>query len=202
MIGNVVIRALDEKDVGQLAQGHVAAFPRFFLTALGTPFLVQFYTGFLKDPTAVTAVAVHEDGRVLGAAVGTTEPVGFFSRLLRRQLVGFMLASARAASSDPRRVPRLLRAVRYRGGEAPNGPAALLSSIYVAPGTSGGGLGTRLLEAWCLEASVRGSTRARLATDADDNDNVNGFYRRCGWALEEQYTTPEGRTMNWYAKDL
>ena len=83
-------------DVRALARLHREAFPGFFLSSLGEPFLVQFYRGFLKDDSAVTVVAHDDVGTVIGAAVGTTEPQTFFRRLFRRRWLGFALASGRA----------------------------------------------------------------------------------------------------------
>ncbi|WP_323100626.1 GNAT family N-acetyltransferase [Intrasporangium sp. YIM S08009] len=197
-----MIRDLSEEDVAPAAGVHREAFPDFFLTQLGEPFLKQFYKGFLDDPTAITAVAVDDRGQLLGAAVGTTRPDGFFKRLLQRQLVGFAVASARAVLADPTRTPRLVRAVAYRGGEGSDSSSALLSSIFVAPQAAGLGVGSTLMKEWCSRAASLGSDKARLVTDGQGNDKVNAFYRRCGWSLTQQFTTREGRQMNAYGKDL
>jgi ribosomal protein S18 acetylase RimI-like enzyme len=198
----IVIRDLNAEDVGSAAGVHTMAFPDFFLTQLGEPFLKQFYKGFLNDSTAITAVAVDDGGRLVGAAVGTTRPEGFFKRLLQRQLFGFAVASARAVLADPRRTPRLIRAVKYRGGEGSDSSSALLSSIFVAPEAAGLGVGSKLLTEWCSRAASLGSEQARLVTDGQGNDKVNAFYRRCGWSLTQQFTTREGRQMNAYGKTL
>lgn len=193
---------LEPSDVRQLARLHARAFPAFFLSTLGEPFLTQFYRGFLKDPTAVTVVARDEAGKVQGAVVGTVEPAGFFGRLLRRRLLGFAAASARAAVRRPTSVPRLLRAVSYRG-DAPSGDeGALLSSICVDPDRQSSGLGGRLLGAWEDRAAASGAQTAFLTTDAERNEAVNAFYRGRGWVLADSYRTPEGRSMNRYTKRL
>jgi len=41
-------------DVRDLARLHSEAFPGFFLSTMGEPFLVQFYGGFLQDETAIS----------------------------------------------------------------------------------------------------------------------------------------------------
>lgn len=198
----ITIAPLHPADVPQLVALHRRAFPSFFLSELGPAFLTEFYRGFLTDPTSVTAVARDDRGDVVGGVVGTTSPAGFFARLLRRRLVGFALASGGAAMSDPRRTPRLVRGIGYRGGAGGAVAGALLSSICVDPGQQGQGLGQRLVSAWCETARSRGARRAFLTTDAVDNDATNAFYARAGWGLAEGFTTPEGRAMNRYEKEL
>nr|WP_232523432.1 glycosyltransferase family 4 protein [Nocardioides sp. MAH-18] len=194
------VRGMRAGDVRAAAALHRRAFPSFFLSALGEPFLREFYRGFLDDDTAVTAVVADAGGDLLGIVVGTTAPAGFFGRLLRRQLVGFAIASARAALRRPSSVVRLVRGVLYRGEES--GEGALLSSICVDPAAQGRGVGGLLLGRWTEEASSRGATAAHLSTDADRNAEVNRFYRSHGWELRHEHTTREGRRMNVYQRSL
>lgn len=198
---NVTLGALALPDVRPLARLHRQAFPGFFLSTLGEPFLVQFYKGFLADDTAVTVVARGPDGSVLGAAVGTTEPAGFFARLIRNRWPGFLLASVRAVAVNPSTALRLLRAVRYRG-DVPADAGALLSSICVDPAHQGTGLGQQLVGAWTNGVASRGAEAASLTTDADNNAAVNRFYQAQGWVLAGRYTTREGRSMNRYSLSL
>lgn len=199
---NIEIGSLHVSDVEAAARLHEQAFPTFFLSSLGQPFLRQFYRGFLADATAVTVVARDAHGTILGAVVGTTQPAGYFSRLLRRRLVGFFCASIRAGLHTPTAVPRLLRAVRYRGVAGARIEGALLSSICVTPSAQGTGVGRQLVAAWEQRALELGACTAYLTTDAVDNEPVNAFYRRCGWQVCSSYTTAEGRKMNLYTKDL
>ena len=198
----VSLGPLTSADVRPLARLHGAAFPGFFLSSLGEPFLVQFYRGFLTDESAVTVVARAEDGTVLGAVVGTTEPAGFFGRLVRSRWPGFALASCRAVLRNPKALPRLLRAARYRGGDDADSGGALLSSICVDPAAQGAGVGRRLIEAWMDAVADRGVDTAFLATDADDNAAVDHFYREHRWTPSGSYRTPEGRSMNRYTTRL
>lgn len=198
--GNAEVRRLQAGDVEEAARLHRASFPGFFLSSLGERFLREFYRGFLSDETAVTAVARDTSGRLQGVAVGTTEPSGFFSRLLRRRFLGFALASALAVVRRPSALARLVRGVAYRGGGV--GEGALLSSICVAPGDQGAGTGARLMIAWTAEAVRLGATAAHLTTDAVDNDLVRGFYARQGWRETEEFVSAEGRPMIVYSTAL
>lgn len=198
----VTLGPLTPADVHPLARLHREAFPGFFLSTLGERFLVQFYRGFLSDGTAVSVVARSENGSVLGAAVGTTQPADFFRRLLRRRWLGFAAASARAVLRNPRTVPRLMRAVRYRGGAEASTDGALLSSICVDPSQRRTGVGQALMAAWAREVAARGARTAFLTTDAQGNDTVNRFYLALGWTLTESFRTREGRLMNRYTMTL
>jgi GNAT superfamily N-acetyltransferase len=193
---------LTRADVRQLARLHQAAFPGFFLSNLGQPFLVQFYRGFLADQTAVTVVERGADGTVLGAAVGTTEPAAFFRRLMKSRWLGFVLASAGAVLRNPKAVPRLLRVVRHGGDVPAAAEGALLSSICVDPSLQAAGVGRQLLDAWTHEVASWGVHAAFLTTDADDNDLVNHFYQVQRWVLSGAYATREGRSMNRYTVSL
>lgn len=195
--------SLRQSDVVDAALLHEQAFPSFFLSSLGQPFLRQFYRGFIGDHTAVTVVARSASGELLGTVVGTTEPAGFFGRLVRRRFLGFVGASASAAIRTPQAIPRLIRAVRYRGSAGDQqADGVLLSSICVAPHAQGAGVGHKLISAWEISVRATGARCAYLTTDSDENLAVNAFYSRAGWTAKATYTTAEGRPMNLYTKDL
>lgn len=198
----MIDHAIRPEDASRLARLHQRAFPGFFLSRLGAPFLVQFYLGFIDDPTAVVVVSRDETGRPQGVVVGSLDPAGFFGRLLRRRLVGFVAASIRAAVASPAVVPRLVKGVAYRGDAPPNRGGALLSSICVEPGLAGRGIGAELINAWAHRARAMGAEVAFLTTDAKGNDAVNRFYGREGWVLSDTYITAEGRVMNRYEFNL
>ena len=177
---------------------HMRAFPSFFLTFLGPRFLKEFYGSFLVDEAGVGFVAI-EDGEVLGAIVGPIVPDGYFKRLLKRRWWAFCIASLGAVIKKPTVIPRLFRAVFYRGESPQNGPKlSLLSSIAVSPDAQGKGVGRLLVSRWLKEIQKKGSHGAFLTTDSENNEAVNGFYQNLGWNLESRYETPEGRKMNRY----
>lgn len=189
-------------DVPALAALHRRAFPDFFLSRLGEPFLRQLYLGYLSDSDAVVSVARATEGRVVGVCLGSAHPAGFFSRLLRRRLLGFLVASGLAIVRDPRTAPRLLAALRYRGEVPQRLDGALLSSLCVDPDVQSAGIGRALDEAWRARAAELGARTAFLTTDADGNEAVNRFYHRGGWVLSDQFVTAQGRRMNRYRHEL
>lgn len=184
-------------DAGALQRLHGRAFPSFFLTTLGPRFLELFYDRLIRDGEIVLVIELG--GAMAGFAAGTARPHGFFTRLLRRDAWRFASASVPALVRHPRIAPRLWRATRRPAEERerPEGFATLLS-IAVDPGRARHGLGARLLEAFIAEARARGAAGLDLTTDCDENDAVNAFYRRNGFSLRREFTTPEGRRMNEY----
>ena len=195
---DLVLNDFHEADVRPLANLHRRAFPHFFLSSLGEPFLIQFYRGFVSDPSAVCVVAKDEADHLLGGVVGTVEPARFFRRMLRRQWPGFVTASLLSMRRTPTAMPRLIAAVRYRGGIKEDNTDALLSSICVEPALHGMGVGRHLIEEWTQRVRRRGVPSASLTTDALDNDVVNAFYLARGWRVSERFTTVQGRRMHRY----
>ncbi|HJP59775.1 MAG TPA: N-acetyltransferase [Gemmatimonadaceae bacterium] len=195
----MTVRPLEFADVASAARLHAEAFPGFFLSALGPAFLREFYRGFVTDAAAVTVVALDGSGSIVGVVVGSTQPGGFFKRRVRKQLLGFIVASVLAVVRHPRSLPRLLKAVRYRGEVPVDVSGALLSSICVSPNAQSAGVGRQLMDAWTNALREHGLSRAYLTTDRVNNEAANRFYVGAGWVCEAEYTTREGREMNCYS---
>ena len=192
---------LEAKDIEAAARLHRHAFPQFFLSSLGHSFLTEFYRGFLVESASVAKV-VKDGDQLVGVVVGTLDPAGFFSRLLKRRWFKFALAASGALLRKPSILPRLFRAVWYRGGSPIDRRRALLSSIAVSLELQRSGVGKLLVSSWLEEVRARGAAGAYLTTDAIGNDRVNRFYQKCGWTVESQFVTPEGRKMNRYIYDI
>lgn len=186
-----------------LAGLHVSAFPGFFLTKMGPRFLKLLYESFYCSDRCIMLVS-KEGVRLIGFAVGTTQPQRFFRDLLLSQwwLLGF--AAFHGLVRNPVEVTRrCLAAVLYRG-EAPasvGGRPALLSSLAVHPDFSGRGIGKALVGAFASEAREGGCDSVYLLTDKTRNDAVNRFYEGCGFKLLDTVQRGGGRTMNrWLIK--
>lgn len=198
---SVIYGELSRRDAPALAEVHIAGFPGFFLSSLGTPFLEELYRGYADDASAICVVA-RQDGQPIGVVIGTSAPAGFYRALLRRRAVPFAIAGLRGAAMKPRTLIRLARAVRYRGDAPPERPGALLSSIVVRPEWAGSGVGGELMRRWLALAREQGCPRAYLTTDADHNETAQDFYLRHGWRVAEAFETPEGRSMIRLETDL
>ena len=186
-----------------IVQIHLAAFKGFFLESMGARFLKVLYRGFLVESTGVCLVAI-EGKDVVGFVVGTTQPEGFFRRLLRRQWPAFVFAGTASLTLHPLRVgKKFLSALSYRGEKPVDVPnATLLSSIGVAPSGKGKGVGNTLISAFCERAQASGAPTVFLTTDRDGNDAVNQFYLLNGFKLHRSFLKERGRWMNLYTRSL
>jgi len=147
-------------------------------------------------------IASAPDGQILGVIVGSVDSQGYFKRLLKRRWWAFCLASIPAVLKRPSCIPRLFRAIFYRGESPADPKRALLSSIAVDPDFKGAGIGKKMVMHWMEDVHRRGATGCFLTTDADNNEGVNAFYRNLNWHIESTYSTPQGRRMNRYIYDF
>lgn len=185
-----------------VVQTHLASFPDFFLSFLGPRFLSLYYAGICKAPEGIGLVYLNTSGFPAGFVVGSSNPRGFYSRLLKQDWLRFALASVGAIIRKPSVIGRVARGLFHPGGNPVGDDVAGLFSIGVLPELQGTGAGKKLVQAFLQEASKRGCKGMFLTTDRDDNEAVNAFYQKLGFSIERQYETPEGRRMNEYWIDL
>ena len=199
---SIQIRPAQTSDIAQVVQVHIQAFPGFFLTLMGTRFLRLLYSGFLNHPTGISLVACPQarPSEVIGFVVGTTQPQGFFSQLLRQHWLAFAMASLWPLLKRPGLVfVKLWSALFYRGESLPDQPdAALLSSLGVKPAAQGQQIGQQLVSAFLAHAQTAGATAVYLTTDQSNNAKANHFYTRLGFKLAGTCKRPHGRILNRY----
>lgn len=191
-------RRMQPSDIPSVVSIHLSSFEGFFLSFLGRAFLRELYAGILEDPSGIAFVAEDAE-KILGFVAGTSNPRGFYKRLLLKRWWRFAIASIRPVLSDLSIIPRLLRAFS-RGEEVDiHENYANLMSIAVLPKMQRTGVGELLIEAFLDEAVIRGVDGVNLTTDKNENEKVNRFYQKLGFQLSSQFCTPEGREMNEYA---
>ena len=197
-----MLRKMEEDDIASTVTLHLESFPGFFLTFLGPRFLGYFYHGVVTASEGIAFVYLGARGQPSGFVAGTSNPQGFYKRLLRKDWLKFCFASVGALIRNPAAIPRVARALIYPAQNPAGEDVAGLFSIGVLPEFQGTGAGNTLVRAFLDEARARGCKRVFLTTDRDNNDSVNNFYQHFGFSIERQYTTPEGRKMNEYWIDL
>lgn len=193
-----MISKLTKQHVGQVVTVHVASFPGFFLSFLGPQFLSIFYSAVSSAPEGIAFVYLNEAGIPSGFVAGTSNPRGFYSRLLMRHWFRFAMAAIPSVLRKPSIVSRVARAVFHPSDNPVGDDVAGLFSIGVLPELQGTGAGKKLMQAFLEEAKYRSCKRVVLTTDQDNNDAVNAFYVRHGFSVERRFVTPEGRKMNEY----
>jgi GNAT superfamily N-acetyltransferase len=189
---------MKSEHVQAVVQTHISSFPGFFLTFLGPRFLSLFYAGICVAPEGIGLVYLNDSGLPAGFVAGSSNPRGFYSRLLKRDWLKFAFASVNAIIRKPAVIARIARGLFHPGENPVGADVAGLFSIGVLPELQGTGAGKKLVQSFLLEASKRGCKMVFLTTDRDDNDTVNSFYLKLGFRIERQYDTPEGRCMNEY----
>ena len=189
---------MEPGDISRVVSVHLESFPGFFLSFLGDRFLRLYYSGICAAPEGIALVYLNEAGIPAGFVAGTTNPQGFYRRLLKSDGLKFALASLGALFRRPSTCGRLLRALTHPSANPIGDEVAGLYSIGVLPELQGTGAGKKLVRAFLAEAARRGCKKVFLTTDRDENDEVNGFYRSLGFTIQHQYVTPEGRRMNQY----
>ena len=130
----------DKKLIPSLADLHKAAFPRFFLTQLGLPFLRTLYNGYLEDEVSGIIVA-EEDGKLLGFIAYSNDYPSFYRGLIKKHLIKFGFCSLGAAISHPSFIKRLLGAFKKSDSVVKSEKYVELASICVDPTTEGKGIG-------------------------------------------------------------
>ena len=193
-----MIRKIQLSDVSHVVTVHLSSFPGFFLSFLGSRFLSLFYSGICSAQEGIAFVYLNDAGAPAGFVAGTSNPGGFYSRLLKRGWLKFSLASIIPVLRKPSIIGRVARAVFHPSSNPVGDDFAGLFSIGVLPELQGSGAGKKLVQAFLDEAKQRGCKRVFLTTDRDNNEAVNSFYEKLGFVIERQYVTPEGRRMNEY----
>lgn len=180
---------------------HMESFQNFFLSQLGPRFLRVFYNSILKDPCGI-AYMYYDQSEICGFVFGTSEPDGFYRRLLKKKWFRFASASVIPTIRNPAIIPRLLKALTkpYQFQAKPN--SSLLMSIAVSKDAQRKGIGKQLVKAFLDESRRRKLSFVTLTTDGTNNDEVNCFYQNIGFNKNREFKTKEGRLMNEYIYKL
>lgn len=203
MIRDVHVRPAVFADIERIVTIHVAAFGESFLTMLGHGFLRELYIAFVRGRDGICFVG-EAGGTVIGFVAGTTAPHTFFKRLLQSRWHVFVFSSLAALVRHPLTViPKLIRAIWYRGEEPHGAPrGVLLSSIAVSPSHVGRGVGKLLVETFCDAALAAGGKFVYLTTDRDDNEKTHAFYRGAGFGVESTFLKDTNRWMQRYIRPV
>lgn len=197
MVSIKELHSADKNTIQTIARLHRRAFPAFFLTQLGIPFLTTLYTGYMEDKDSGIIVAENK-GRIIGFIAYSKDYSRFYKYLIKNHLIKFAFCSLGATVRHPSFIKRLLGAFKKSESVVKEEKYVELSSICVDPRIESRGLGSKLVD--YLKGIVDFNTYSyiNLETDADDNEGTNHFYVKNGFKLARIFTTPEGRKMNEY----
>ncbi len=191
------LQCINSEYIRTLAALHEKAFPHFFLTQLGAPFLRTLYTGYIEDQDSGIIVA-EKEGKLIGFIAFSNDYPRFYKGLIKHHLFKFAICSLSAAIRHPSFIKRLLRAFKKSESVVKTEKYVELASICVDPEIQSKGIGSKLIDYMKDIVDFDTYEYINLETDADDNDGVNKFYVNNGFILSRQFVTPEGRRMNEY----
>lgn len=183
--------------IKSIAELHKKAFPSFFLTQLGVPFLRTLYSGYMENRDSGIIVA-EEKGKLVGFIAYSNDYPRFYKGLIKNHLVKFAFCSIGAAIRHPSFIKRLLGAFKKSESVVKTESYVELASICVDPEIESKGVGSALIDYLKGIVDFNKYAYINLETDADGNDSVNRFYVKNGFKLERVFTTAEGRRMNEY----
>lgn len=196
----VTIEALSTSDkslISDIADLHKRAFPTFFLTQLGKPFLRTLYKSYVNDPDS--GIIVAEENRVIVGFIAYSNDYSlFYKRLIKKNLLSFAVCSLGAAIRHPSFIKRLFGAFKKSESVTRVEPYVELASICVDPSREGCGIGSLLIDNLKSIVDFDRYEYINLETDAMNNEMANKFYIKNGFKLFRQFTTAEGRSMNEY----
>lgn len=196
-----IIQASNTSDAKQIAKIHIRSFPGFFLTFLGEGFLSYLYAGFIQHQDS--GVLIARDGeQIFGFLAYSKDLSKFYSFLLKKYFFAFAWYGFLGTIRSPESIIRIFRALKYPSTSKRNEQYIEISSIAVDPATQTKGVGSQLISCLVEMFKDSGISIIRLETDAVGNDQINHFYQKNGFSLEQESVTPEGRKMNHYMKNI
>lgn len=188
---------MESSHVGTVVDMHLLAFPDFFLSFLGKKFLQVYYNAIVRHENAIKIVLINKS-EVIGFVVGSMNPSGFYSSLIKEDKFAFAWASIPAVIKNPLSIPRILRAFLKPKQTSCDSSASELTSLAVSPQHHRHGYGELLVAEFVKLCKEKSGSSITLTTDAVDNDTVNNFYTKAGFVLARSFITPEKRLMNEY----
>jgi len=196
-----VVRKATANDLPGIVTIHQRAFSNFFLTRLGGDFLRKYYSLVLSYHSGIVLVS-EAQSELRGFACGFIDPAEFYQLMWHTKLT-FAMPVVSALVRHPSLITKVVYGVQRIQTPASEWPtrSCELSSIAVAPETSGNGFGKALMRAFLAQARSMDARCVYLTTDAEGNNAANAFYRDAGFRHTRRFLQHRGRWMNEYVID-
>jgi ribosomal protein S18 acetylase RimI-like enzyme len=186
----------------ELAKLHLKSFKDFFLSSLGEGFLNTYYKSCLKSKESIAICATDANDNLIGFSIGCMYSKGFHKRLIKQNLLAFMLQGVIILCSNPKAIIRLGNNLGKNSDEKDDGNYAELLSIGVLPNYNGQGIGKELIKKFEEEAVNKGCSELALTTDFNENKKVLEFYKSTGYQVYYEFVTYPNRKMYKLKKNL
>jgi ribosomal protein S18 acetylase RimI-like enzyme len=181
--------------VDQLVSIHLLAFPDFFLSKLGAFFLRVYYKSIVQSNDGISLVLIDKSGNVIGFCVGTQQSLGFHSRLIKNNLLKFIIAGLVIVAVNPGGIQRLIKNLNKKSTSLDNGMYSEVLSIAVNPDYKAMGFGKLLLTSFEEMALSKGCSEVSLTTDYYENSRILDFYFKCGYKVMATFYAYPKRKM-------
>ena len=106
----MIVKKLELCHAKKIAILHDNAFPNFFLTTLGKPFLAVFYKSIIRHPNGV-AIGVFQDENLLAFAIGSSKKEGFYSEIFKRNFLNLGIRCLPSIISNPQIIIRIFKSL-------------------------------------------------------------------------------------------
>ncbi len=192
------VRKATKKDINFIVDIHMERFSNFFLTSLGVSFLNVFYKAFLKNPGIL--LVLEDEGKIRGFVAGSRDNRGFFKKLLKNNLIGFLISGARILITNP----LALKRIALNAGKAEKNSLIFAELLSIATFKNKKGYGKILLNEFEKEVARENydNLPVSLTTDYANNDKAVQFYRDCGYEIHEVFESYPHRKMYRFIKHL
>ena len=199
-----VIKA-DLSHLDDIVKVHLHSFPNFFLTSLGSKFILEYYKIYIQY--GHIALVLVDDGLIEGFVVGTNSSEQFYNDL--KSNISLFIIPILCNLFNHKLITKIFNRAysiifKKRVNSELNKYIDLneLISIGVMPTDQNKGIGTLLLstyEDYCLKNNLKG---IYLTTDADKNNHVLNFYKKSGFEIDLTFYQGKDRRMFSLTKKL
>jgi len=189
-----MIKPLTDKKIDQVVNLHRNELSGF-LPELGGEFLTKFYRASLETPDLVTYVE-EENGIVRGFVSYSVNTEGLNSRILKKDLLGFVIVLLRYIITHPLKTVKFIKIIAYPGFSSKR---AELLSIAVDRNHRMKGIGKKLLKITASDMKKKGIKKFKISVY--DRLPANAFYRKTGCKLTESFEFM-GELMNYYEYEI
>jgi len=176
----------------EVARVHSAAFEGFFLTLMGEAFLRHYYNSVLDYQNSIALVAVDQNSRIVGLAVGFKDPSDFY-RHFRQYRVRMLPAMLMGFLRRPWLALMIMRNAARVSKDGQRDACRVVELASICSIVRKQHIGTTLLTAFLSRAQAMGACEVMLTTDEHDNSAVRTFYEQHGFV--EQGREQRGRRV-------
>jgi ribosomal protein S18 acetylase RimI-like enzyme len=197
------IQIIRKEHIKSVVKLHLQSFDGFFLTQLGEDFLCFFYEKLRCDERSEILGAYDDMGKLVGFCAFTYLSSGFYSYLVKKDIVKFAYWGIRILMKKPSNLIRLLRNFKKEKNTTGDiGNYAELLSVATLPEMQGKGIGKRMLFEMEQDLKKRSCKSVSLTTDFENNEKVLYTYKSMGYDVFYEFVSYPDRKMYRMIKKL